>query len=128
MKDASFSALKARGYYMTDALKGFYAAEFETARKKARGVVMLGAGQIRGGDSSFAYIGSYSQVGHLVTGNLRGIRHAHAKDPRHISIFGVDPVEVCFDGVAKNGYVTIEGAAREAPSLALRAVLRRIGD
>ncbi len=113
---------------MTDILKGFYAAEFKTARKKAHGVVMLCDGEIRGGDSSFAYIGSYTRVGHVVSGSLRGIRHAHSNDPDHVSIFGVDPVEVCFDGVAKEGYVTIEGAARETPSLSLRAVLTRIAD
>ena len=113
---------------MIDVLKGFYAAEFETARKKAHGVVLLYDGQIRGGDSNFAYIGSYTQVGHVVSGSLRGIRHAHPRAPGHNSIFGIDPVEVNFDGVAKDGYVTIEGAARETPSLPLRAVLTRISD
>ncbi|MCG6203477.1 hypothetical protein LPW26_02395 [Rhodopseudomonas sp. HC1] len=113
---------------MIDTLNGFYAAEFETARKKAHGVVVLGDGQIRGGDSSFAYIGSYTQVGHVVFGSLRGIRHAHPRDPAHVSVFGIDPVEVSFDGVAKDGYVSIEGAARETPSLSLRAVLTRIDE
>ncbi|KPF95503.1 hypothetical protein NML43_05560 [Rhodopseudomonas palustris] len=113
---------------MTDPLKGFYTAEFKTARKKAHGVVLLSDGQIRGGDSSFAYIGSYTQVGLSVSGSLRGIRHAHANDPERVSIFGIDPVEVTFDGVAKDGYVSIEGAARETPSLTLRAILTRISD
>lgn len=113
---------------MTDVIEGFYAARFETARKKAHGVVLLSKGHIRGGDSSFAYIGSYAQQGYTVSGSLRGIRHAHANDPDHSSIFGIDPVEVSFDGVAKDGYVTIEGVARETPSLALRAVLTRIAD
>jgi hypothetical protein len=115
-------------FVMIDQLHGFYAAKFETARKKAHGVVLLSNGQIRGGDSTFAYIGSYTQQGHCVSGCVRGIRHAHANDPAHISVFGIDPVEVSFDGVAKDGYVTIEGSARETPSLSLRAILTRIGD
>ncbi|ABE39641.1 GrlR family regulatory protein [Rhodopseudomonas pseudopalustris] len=113
---------------MTDNLQGFYRAEFETARKKAHGVVVLHDGQIRGGDSAFAYFGSYTQNGFAVSGTLRGVRHANADDPDHSSVFGIDPTEVSFDGFAKNGYVSIEGAARETPSLALRAILTRIGD
>ncbi|WP_322516845.1 GrlR family regulatory protein [Rhodopseudomonas palustris] len=113
---------------MTNYLKGFYAAEFETARKKAHGVVLLQDGQIRGGDSTFAYIGSYTQEGLTVSGSVRGFRHANANHPDHVSVFGIDPVEVVFDGVAKDGYVSIEGVARETPSLSLRGLLTRIGD
>jgi hypothetical protein len=111
---------------MSDSLQGFYKAEFETARKKAHGVVLLRDGRIHGGDSTFAYIGSYTQNGLSVSGNLRGIRHA--PDPERLSVFGIDPIEVNFDGVAKDGYVAIEGSARETPSLALKAILVRIGD
>ncbi|MBI5131235.1 MAG: hypothetical protein HZA66_17480 [Rhodopseudomonas palustris] len=113
---------------MTDSVRGFYTAAFETARKKAHGVVMLQDGQIRGGDSTFVYVGSYIQDGVTVSGSVRGIRHANAGHPDHVSIFGIDPVEVAFDGVAKDGYVSIEGGARETPSLSLRGLLTRIGD
>ncbi|WP_245258233.1 hypothetical protein [Rhodopseudomonas palustris] len=89
---------------------------------------MLQDGQIRGGDSSFAYVGSYTQDGARVFGNLRGTRHANADHPDHYSVFGIDPVDVDFDGVASDGYVSIEGSARETPSLSMRALLKRIGD
>lgn len=112
---------------MTDNLTGFYKAEFETARMKANGVVVLKDGHIRGGDSTFAYVGRYTQNGVSVTGSLRGVRHGPS-DPSRQSVFGIDPIEVNFDGVAKNGYVSIEGVARETPSLSLKALLTRIGD
>lgn len=112
---------------MSDDLEGFYRVEFETARKKSHGVVCLRDGRIRGGDSAFAYIGTYRQAGRTVSGTLRGIRHA-PPDPSRLSVFGIDPVEVSFDGVAKDGYVSIEGVARETPSLSLRALLVRIED
>jgi hypothetical protein len=113
---------------MTENIEGFYSAEFETPRKKAHGVVVLHDGKIRGGDSTFAYIGAYAQKGVGVSGSLRGIRHANANHPDHLSVFGIDPVEVVFDGIAKDGFVAIEGVARETPSLSLRATLTRIKD
>jgi hypothetical protein len=112
---------------MADTLAGFYKAEFETARKKASGVVFLKDGHIHGGDSTFAYIGRYSQNGLSVAGSLRSLRHG-PQDPSHPSVFGIDPVEVNFDGVAKDGYVSIDGVAREKPTLSLKALLTKIGD
>ena len=58
---------------------------------------------------------------------LRGIRHA-PPDPARPSVFGIDPVEVSFDGISKDGYVAVEGVARETPSLSLKALLVRIED
>lgn len=112
---------------MTDNLSGFYKAEFETARKKANGVVILKDGHIRGGDSTFAYVGRYTQNGLSVSGSLRSLRHG-PQDPSHESVFGIDPIEVSFDGVAKDGFVSIEGVARDTPTLSLKALLTRIGD
>jgi len=111
---------------MSDSLRGFYKAEFETARKKSHGVVFLRDGQIQGGDSTFLYFGSYSQHGVTVAGHLRGVRHS--PDQARDSVFGIDPFEVNFDGVAKDGYVSIEGSARETPSLAMKAILTRVAD
>jgi hypothetical protein len=120
--DPAFNA----GGAMTDSLRGFYKAEFETARKKSHGVVFLRDGRIQGGDSTFLYFGSYSQNGITVAGELRGARHS--PDQSRASVFGIDPFEISFDGVAKDGYVSIEGYARETPSLTMKAILTRLGD
>ncbi|PZA11809.1 hypothetical protein DNX69_11945 [Rhodopseudomonas palustris] len=111
---------------MTGNLQGFYKAEFETARKKSHGVIFLRDGKIQGGDSTFLYVGAYSQNGLTVTGHLRGVRHS--SDHSRLSVFGIEPFEVAFDGVAKDGYVAIEGYAHETPGLPMKAILTRIGD
>lgn len=111
---------------MTDNLRGFYKAAFETARKKSHGVVFLQDGKIQGGDSTFLYLGTYSQTGVAVAGQLRGVRHS--SDHSRLSVFGVEPFEVTFDGVAKDGYVAIEGYAHETPSLSLKVTLTRVDD
>lgn len=111
---------------MLDTVSGFYKVEFETARKKAQGVVLLQDGRIKGGDSTFFYLGTYAQNGHAVSGTLRGIRHS--PDSTRLSVFGIDPIEVEFDGVAKDGLIAIEGSARETPSLSMKAILTRINE
>ncbi|MFT4277936.1 MAG: hypothetical protein QM576_16415 [Rhodopseudomonas sp.] len=111
---------------MTDTIQGFYKAAFETARKKSHGVIFLRDGKIQGGDSTFLYVGAYSQSGVTVTGHLRGIRHS--SDHSRMSVFGIEPFDVTFDGVAKDGYVAIEGYARETPGLPMKALLTRVED
>lgn len=111
---------------MTDHLRGFYKAEFETARKKSHGVIFLHDGKIQGGDSTFLYSGAYSEKGLTVTGNLRGVRYS--SDHSRLSVFGIEPFEIIFDGVAKDGYVTIEGYAHETPGLPMKAILTRVDD
>lgn len=43
-------------------------------------------------------------------------------------MFGIEPFEIIFDGVAKDGYVTIEGYAHETPGLPMKAILTRVDD
>jgi hypothetical protein len=106
--------------------KGLYKVEFETARGKAFGVVHADNGNIRGGSSAFAYIGSYIQDGHSLTGTVSSKRHTQDED--HPSVFGFDEVTIAFQGAVKGDFAICEGTAAEFPSLAFKAVLTRIAD
>lgn len=107
-------------------LKGLYKIEFETPRGKASGVVHADNGKIRGGSSAFAYIGSYIQDGHSVTGNVSSVRHT--PDSGYPSVFGFDKVTITFQGAVKGDYAICEGTATEFPSLAFKAVLTRVAE
>lgn len=107
-------------------LKGLYKVEFETPRRKAVGVVFAADGQLRGGSSAFAYIGSYEQTGERIRGAITSRRHT--VDPNLPSVFGFDEVRVNFHGSSIGDFAQVEGVAAEAPSLGFKAVLTRICD
>lgn len=106
--------------------KGLYKVEFETPRGKAFGVIHADNGKILGGSSAFAYVGSYSQDGHSLSGNVSSLRHT--PDSEHPSVFGFDEVTITFQGAVKGDYAICEGTAAEFPSLAFKAVLTRVAD
>ncbi|GAA3846406.1 hypothetical protein AFIC_000465 [[Pseudomonas] carboxydohydrogena] len=107
-------------------LQGLYKAEFETPRGKAVGVVFAHDGRIHGGDSAFAYVGTFQQVGHTVSGTVTTLRHTN--DPKALSLFGIDSARVTLHGFEKDGFATLDGTAAEAPSLGLKVVLTRLCD
>lgn len=106
--------------------KGLYKVEFETPRGKAFGVIHADDGKIRGGSSAFAYVGTYTQDGHSLSGNVSSLRHT--PDLEHPSVFGFDEVTIAFQGAIKGNYAICDGTAAESPSLNFKAVLTRVAD
>jgi len=107
-------------------LNGLYKVEFETPRRKAVGIIFASNGKLRGGSSIFAYIGSYKQVGHRITGVV--VAKQHTNDPRHPPIFDLSEVKIDFNGVEKDSFASVEGTAAEAPSVSFKAFLTRLSD
>ncbi len=107
-------------------LEGLYKVEFETPRRKAVGIIFARDGQLHGGSSSFAYVGSYEQVGHKISGVVTA--RLHTSDPNRPSIFDLNEVRIDFRGVEKNSFASVEGTAAEAPSVEFKAFLTRLSD
>jgi len=107
-------------------LCGLYKVEFETPRRKAVGIIFARDGQLHGGSSSFAYVGSYEQQGNSIRGVVTTSRHTD--DPNHPPVFGINEVRIDFRGVEKGGYASVEGTAAEMPSVGFKALLTRISD
>lgn len=107
-------------------LEGLYKVEFETPRRKAVGIIFASDGRLHGGSSSFAYVGSYEQEGHKISGVV--VARQHTNDPHHPSIFDLNEVKIDFHGVEKNSFASVEGTAAEAPSVAFKAFLTRLSD
>ncbi|WP_022720240.1 hypothetical protein [Rhodopseudomonas sp. B29] len=107
-------------------LRGLYKVEFETPRRKGVGVLFAQDGKLRGGNSAFAYIGSFQQQGERITGAIKGRRHTN--DPTIHSVFGLDEVRIDFHGSSIGDFAQVEGIAAESPSLGFKAVLTRLSD
>lgn len=107
-------------------LEGLYKIEFETPRRKTVGIIFARDGKLHGGSSSFAYVGSYEQDGHKISGVVVARQHTH--DPDHPPVFGLNEVKINFRGVEKNSFASVEGTAAEVPSVELKALLTRLSD
>ena len=106
--------------------EGLYKVEFETPRRKSVGVIHAQNGLLRGGNSAFAYFGTFTQVGDTITGVVSSRRHTN--DPNHPSVFGLDQVTIHCEGAAKGPFATFEGTAVEAPALKFKALLTRVSE
>jgi hypothetical protein len=81
------------------------------------GVMVLHDGQIRGGDASFDYIGSYTGAGGRWKGEL--VNHEHTPSQGERPVFGGYEV-----GIGFSGSYTEEGAVAEATALAGKRSIR----
>jgi T3SS negative regulator,GrlR len=98
---------------------GKYAAWFRTSRGEGTGIVHLANGKISGGDSIFAYSGSYQVDDDRITAALTTRRYA-AGPP---TVFGIDEVEVRLTGRFNGMMASCSGTAEQAPGMVFEATL-----
>lgn len=91
------------------------------------GVAVMESGRIFGGDSGYAYLGSYDLSGSTISGDLHIIRHG---DPKHWqSVYGLQEAEfkAGFEGTRK-GDDLIVGALKRPGFPDGQLVLRRLAE
>jgi hypothetical protein len=98
---------------------GKYAAWFRTSRGEGTGIVHLTNGKISGGDSIFAYIGSYEVDDDRFTATLTTRRQAEGPP----TVFGIDEVEVKLTGTFNRIMASCSGTAKQAPGVVFEATL-----
>jgi hypothetical protein len=98
---------------------GKYAAWFRTKHGQGTGIVHLADGTITGGDSFFAYGGSYEVDQDRFTATLTTRRYAAGPS----TVFGFDEVEVVLTGEVKGAMAICSGRARQAPDVMFEATL-----
>jgi hypothetical protein len=106
--------------------EGLYKVEFHTVHGTGSGVIYAVSGKLRGGNSAFAFVGSYS-------GDEDGIRakvstERHNLDPAFKPLFGIERVTLTLAGKDNGSMLDFEGSALQLPGVAFRAVLTRISD
>ncbi len=100
---------------------GFYVVHFKTPRGSGAGVLMLTDGQLRGGDSSIMYTGTYSQDGDKFTADVSTRRHTAGMP----SVFGVDAITIHLAGKSSGTSASCTGSAA---GVTFQADLNRISD
>lgn len=106
--------------------EGLYKMEFHTAHGRGNGVLYVTAGKLRGGNSGFAFIGSYTDKGDEILARVSTVRHT--EDPGFKPLFGIDNITLTLKGTANDDMVDFEGFALQMPGVAFKAVLTRISD
>ncbi len=106
--------------------EGLYKVEFHTVHGTGTGVIYATAGKLRGGNSAFAFIGSYTDKAdgtHVKVSTQR-----HNPDPAFRPLFGTDMITLTLRGTGDGDMVDFEGTALQLPGVAFRAVLTRMSD
>jgi hypothetical protein len=98
---------------------GEYAVWFRTPHGEGTGIVYLANGTISGGDSMFAYGGSYELDGDRFTATVTTRRYAEGTT----TVFGVDEVEARLVGTFKGATAVCSGTAEQAPGVCFEAIL-----
>jgi hypothetical protein len=106
--------------------QGKYSVWFRTPVGEGAGVVAFGPdGRLSGGDTTFSYIGNWTQEG----GRFRAALAARRFAPGPPGVFGTDEIDIVVSGHSDGGVSTsCTGFAKQAPGLKLEVELIRMGD
>lgn len=105
-------------------LSGFFKCEFEVNGAPGRSVMYVGGGQMLGGNSAFAHIGSYRQVGDEIVAEITIQRHN--EDRAYQSLLGADDATIEVTGRADGDLYRFQGGAPKIPGVKFRSVMTPI--
>ena len=106
--------------------QGLYKVEFHTVHGTGTGVIYAINGKLRGGNSAFAFIGTYTGAGDSIKVKISTERYND--DPAFRPLFGTDRITLTLSGREDGETAEFEGTALQLPGVAFRAVLSRISD
>ncbi|WP_026202692.1 GrlR family regulatory protein [Bradyrhizobium sp. WSM2793] len=106
--------------------QGLYKVDFHTVHGTGCGVVYVMDSKMRGGNSAFAFIGTYQGEGDSIKVKISTQRYND--DPSFKALFGTDRITLALAGREDGDTAEFEGNALQAPGVAFRAVLSRISD
>jgi len=109
-----------------DLQEGLYKVEFHTVHGTGTGVIYAHSGKLRGGNSAFAFVGSYRDEGDSISVKVSTERHN--ADPAFRPLFGTDMITLTLKGSENGNLVDFEGAALQVPGVTFKATLTRICD
>ncbi|HEY2884528.1 MAG TPA: GrlR family regulatory protein [Rhizomicrobium sp.] len=105
---------------------GLYKVQFHTVHGTGSGVIYAIDGKLRGGNSAFAFVGSYSGEGESI--QVRIATERHNDDPSFKPLFGTDRITLTLRGRDNGQMIDFEGSALQLPGVAFKATLTRITD
>jgi hypothetical protein len=108
-------------------LKGLYKVEMHTVQGSRRGVLYAYDGKMMGGNSAFAFIGTYreSAVGE-VSVEISTLRHND--DPNFQPLFKADKITLSLSGRQHGEQYFFEGCTMQLPGIAFNSVMTPISE
>src|SRR6202165_6140479 len=108
-------------------LKGLYKVEMHTVHGSRRGVLYVYEGKMMGGNSAFAFIGSYqeSATGE-VSVDISTLRHND--DPNFQPLFKIDKIRLSLRGRQQGEQYLFEGGTAQLPGIAFTSVMTPISE
>jgi len=103
---------------------GLYKVEFQLAGAAGRGVLYVRNGRMLGGNSAFAFVGTYDDTGDTIDVEISTVRH-HV-DPSYRPLFGTDVITLKVKGRPVGDVYAFEGGAVELPNVPFKSVMTRI--
>jgi hypothetical protein len=100
---------------------GFYAVRFQLGDTAGRGVIHAHDGKMLGGNSAFAHIGTYAEIGDEIAIEIKTIRHNPDLD--YPAMAGTDDVTLLARGRADGKLYRFEGRLKELPGPIFRSVM-----
>jgi hypothetical protein len=107
-------------------VQGLYKVEFHTTRGSGRGVIHAHEGKLLGGNSAFAFIGSYDISGEDIAVEVSTQRHHD--DPNYPPLFGIDRITLSLKGRRHGEQLHFAGCAAQLPGVAFSSVMTPISD
>jgi hypothetical protein len=108
-------------------LKGLYKVEMQTVHGSRRGVVYVYDGKMMGGNSAFAFVGTYqeSESGE-VSVDISTMRHN--EDLAFQPLLKTDRVNLKLKGRPQGDQYVFEGGTTQSPSIAFNSVMTPISE
>jgi hypothetical protein len=107
-------------------VQGLYKVEFQTVHGSGRGVLYAHAGKLFGGNSAFAFTGSYDENGDEIAIEIS--RQRHDDEPSDRPLCGCDSITLALTGRRRGDRIDLEGSAPQAPGIVFRSTMTPISD
>ena len=108
-------------------LRGLYKVEMHTVHGSRRGVLYVYDGRMMGGNSAFAFIGTYRESADgEVSVEVSTMRHND--DPNFQPLFKTDRITLSLKGQQKGEQYLFEGGTTQTPGIAFNSVMTPISE
>jgi len=107
-------------------LQGLYKVEMRTVHGSRRGVLYCYDGKMLGGNSAFAFIGTFQEADGEVTVDISTKRHYD--DPNYQPLFKADKITLSMKGRQQGEQYLFEGSSAQLPGIALNSVMTPISE
>ncbi len=107
-------------------LQGLYKVEMKTVHGSRRGVLYCFDGRMMGGNSAFAFIGTYQEANGEVKVEISTMRHND--DPNFQPLFKADKITLALTGKQQGEQYFFEGGAAQLPGVTFNSVMTPISE